>query len=82
MNKYGFDQFNTLFFVKGSKILGRVFYSVCDQRLIDGFVVNGSGRVVRWLSAKGRTIQSGYLYHYATVMIFGLLGFLCWLILG
>lgn len=82
INKYGFDSFNNLVFVKGLKGLGRVFYKLGDQRLIDGFVVNGSGRLVSWFSNKGRLIQSGYLYHYATVMVFGLLGFLCWLILG
>ncbi|BCA96921.1 NADH-quinone oxidoreductase subunit L [Legionella antarctica] len=82
INKYGFDRFNNLVFVKGLKGMGRFFYNIGDQKLIDGFVVNGSGRLVRWFSSKGRTIQSGYLYHYATVMIFGLLGFLCWLILG
>lgn len=82
INKYGFDRFNEFFFVKGSKGLGRVLYQVGDQKIIDGCVVNGSGRFVRWLSTKGRTLQNGYLYHYATVMVFGLLGFLCWLILG
>ncbi|CAM2899600.1 NADH-quinone oxidoreductase chain L [Legionella steigerwaltii] len=82
VNKYGFDAFNNLVFVKGSKGVGTVFYSVGDQKLIDGMVVNGSSRLVRWFSAKGRAIQSGYLYHYAAVMVFGLLGFLCWLILG
>lgn len=81
-DKYGFDSFNNLVFIKGSKGLGRLFYNVGDQKLIDGLVVNGSGRFVRWLSDKGRSIQNGYLYHYATVMIFGLFGFLCWLILG
>lgn len=82
LNKYGFDSFNNLVFVKGLKGLGRAFYSIGDQKLIDGFVVNGSGRLVRWFSNKGRSLQSGYLYHYATVMVFGLLGFLCWLLLG
>ncbi|MCW8387157.1 NADH-quinone oxidoreductase subunit L [Fluoribacter dumoffii] len=82
LNRYGFDAFNNLVFIKGSKGIGSVFYSVGDQTLIDGMVVNGSSRLVRWLSAKGRMIQSGYLYHYATVMVLGLLGFLCWLILG
>ncbi|MFI4918246.1 MAG: NADH-quinone oxidoreductase subunit L [Legionellales bacterium] len=82
INKYGFDGFNELFFVKGFKGIGRVFYSVGDQKMIDGLVVNGSGRLVRWFSNKGRIMQSGYLYHYATVMIFGLLGFLFWLVLG
>lgn len=82
LNKYGFDRFNNVFFVKGSKGLGQLLYTIGDQKLIDGLAVNGSGRLVRWFSAKGRAIQSGYLYHYAAVMVFGLLGFLCWLILG
>lgn len=82
INKYGFDRFNDFVFVKGTKQLGRAFYNMGDQKLIDGMVVNGSGRLVRWFSGKGREVQSGYLYHYATVMVFGLLGFLCWLILG
>lgn len=81
LNKYGFDRFNDLFFVKGSKLLGRLFYNVGDQKMIDGLVVNGSGKLVRWVSSKGRAVQSGYLYHYATVMVLGLFGFLCWLIL-
>lgn len=82
INKYGFDRFNDLFFVKGSRGLGRVFYNLGDQKLIDGLVVNGSVHLVRWFSSKGRTIQDGYVYHYAAVMVFGVLGFLCWLILG
>lgn len=81
LNKYGFDRFNDFFFVKGSKALGRLFYKVGDQKMIDGLVVNGSGKLVRWFSSKGRAVQNGYLYHYATVMVLGLFSFLCWLIL-
>lgn len=81
VNKYGFDKLNQLVFVKGTKGLGRIFYNMGDRKIIDGAVVNGSGRLVRWVSSKGRTFQNGYLYHYATVMVFGLIGFLCWLIL-
>lgn len=81
LNKYGFDRFNDWFFIKGSKLFGRLFYSVGDQKLIDGLVVNGSGKLVQWFSSKGRAVQSGYLYHYATIMVLGLFGFLCWLIL-
>lgn len=81
-DKYGFDRFNDLVFVKGSKGLGNMLYNVGDQKLIDGLVVNGSGKLVRWFSEKGRALQNGYLYQYATVMVLGLFGFLCWLILG
>ena len=44
--------------------------------LIDGLVVNGSARVVAWFSALSRLLQTGYIYHYAFVMIIGVLGFL------
>ncbi len=81
VNKYGFDAFNSLVFIRGSKLLGRLFYQVGDQKLIDGMVVNGTGYTVRWFSQKGRTMQSGYLYHYITVMVLGLFIFLCWLLL-
>lgn len=81
-NKYGFDTFNNFLFVKGTKGLGQLFYKVGDQRLIDGFVVNGSGRLITWLSQLSRGMQSGYLYQYATFMVLGLLALLCWLILG
>lgn len=81
VNKYGFDRFNDFVLVGGSRALGSLFYKIGDQKLIDGFMVNGSGRVVRWISSKSRSAQSGYLYHYAAVMVLGLLGFLCWLVL-
>ncbi|MGQ3888357.1 NADH-quinone oxidoreductase subunit L [Legionella sp. CNM-1927-20] len=82
LNKYGFDTFNDRVFVRGSRALGRLFYRGGDQTLIDGFFVNGTGRMVRWVAGKGRALQSGYLYHYATVMVLGLFVFLCWLLLG
>lgn len=82
LNKYGFDAFNTYVLIPLTKGLGTLFYKVGDQKLIDGFFVNGSGSFVRRLALVGRKVQSGYLYHYAMVMIFGLLGFSCWLILG
>ena len=81
LNKYGFDSFNDHVLVRGSKALGRFFYRSGDQKLIDGMFVNGTGHAVKWLASKGRVIQSGYLYHYIAVMVFGILGFLCWLLL-
>ena len=82
LNKYGFDLFNEKIFVPFTKALGRFFYNFGDQKLIDGLLVNGTGKTVRWLAQKGRVLQSGYLYHYATVMVLSLFCFLCWLLLG
>lgn len=82
LNKYGFDAFNDFVFVRGAKGIGRLLYRLGDQKIIDGLIVNGTARTIRWFASKGRVIQSGYLYHYITVMAFGLFAFLCWLILG
>ena len=75
-NKYGFDAFNQFFFAGGSRQLGKLLWQIGDVKLIDGVLVNGSAASVRWLSSVVRHIQSGYLYHYAFVMIVGLLIFL------
>lgn len=82
MNKFGFDSFNDFFIVGGTRRLGQWLFQFGDRRVIDGAIVNGSGLSVRWLALRSRVIQSGYLYHYATAMVFGLLIFLSWLLLG
>jgi len=80
--KYGFDDFNDSVIVPGSRQLGKAFFDVGDRKIIDGFIVNGSGYSVRWLALRARLSQSGYLYHYATAMVLGLSVFLLWLMLG
>lgn len=82
VHKYGFDDFNDLVIVRGARQLGEFFFGVGEIVIIDGIGANGSGRSVRWLSRRARVMQSGYLYHYAFVMVLGLLGFLMWLMLG
>lgn len=82
VHKYGFDDFNQFVLVRGCRKLGELFYVYTDLKLIDGVFVNGSGRVIRWLSNFSRQAQTGYLYHYAFVMVAGLLVFLGWLLLG
>lgn len=81
MQKYGFDLFNDKVLVPVTKGFGSLFYRTGDQTLIDGFVVNGSAKVIAWASACGRKLQTGYLYHYAMAMVIGLLALLSWLLL-
>jgi hypothetical protein len=75
-NKYGFDRFNEIVFAGGARLIGRVFWKVGDQTLIDGTMVNGTAKMVGFVSKKVRHVQSGYLYHYAFAMILGV-----WLLL-
>ena len=71
-NKYGFDEFNEVVFAGGARMLGRFFWRVTDVRIIDGMMVNGTARLVGWVSRRARKLQSGYVYHYAFAVIAGL----------
>ena len=75
-NKYYMDKFNEVVFAGGARVLGNGLWNIGDKTLIDGFVVNGSAKVVAWFSSLTRLAQTGYIYHYAFVMILGILGFL------
>jgi NADH-quinone oxidoreductase subunit L len=43
-----------------------------DVKIIDGAIVNGSAKLVGFVSSRIRNIQTGYLYSYAFTMIVGL----------
>lgn len=70
-NKYYFDRFNEIVFASGSRCLGSGLWKVGDMTLIDGWVVNGAANLVERFSRQLRRLQTGYIYHYAFGMIFG-----------
>ena len=77
-NKYYFDRFNDWFFAGGSRKVGGALSEVGDRRVIDGFFVNGTAKVVGLAAALVRHLQSGYVYHYAFTMIVGVFALLTW----
>jgi NADH-quinone oxidoreductase subunit L len=81
-NKYGFDQFNDWFFAGGARFLGRGLWKGGDVTVIDGFLVNGVGRVVTWCAGLIRQLQTGYIYHYAFAMLIGVLALMTLFIRG
>jgi NADH-quinone oxidoreductase subunit L len=81
-NKYFLDWFNENVLARGARALGTGLWKVGDRALIDGLLVNGSWKLVGWVSGQVRKFQSGYLYHYALVMILGvfvLMTYFVWL---
>ncbi len=70
--KYGFDEFYQNHIVGTGLKLADFFSSRGDRMLIDGWIVHGSARLVGAVSARLRTVQTGFLYHYAFAMIIGL----------
>jgi NADH-quinone oxidoreductase subunit L len=69
--KYYFDRFNDWFFAGGARGASRLLWKFGDVKLIDGFFVNGSAKVVGMFSGVLRGFQTGYVYHYAFWMIIG-----------
>jgi len=51
-----------------------------DRGVIETGVVNASWKLVGTVSAVVRHLQSGYLYHYALVMIVGVLAFMTYFV--
>ena len=81
-NKYYLDWINENILARGARALGNGLWKVGDRALIDGLLVNGSWKLVGWVSGQVRKFQSGYLYHYALVMILGvfvLMTYFVWL---
>jgi NADH-quinone oxidoreductase subunit L len=71
-NKYYLDWINENILARGARALGTGLWKRGDQMLIDGGIVNGSWKLVGSISEAVRKLQTGYLYHYALVMILGI----------
>jgi len=72
LNKYYVDEIYGFAFADGARWLGRLLWRVGDVKAIDDTAVNGTARMIGWVSSVIRHIQSGYVYHYAFAMILGL----------
>ncbi len=80
VNKYYLDAFNEQVLARGTRFLATILWKRGDQALIDGWLVNGSWRLVGKLSHMARRLQSGFLYHYALLMILGMFGLITWFV--
>jgi len=79
-NKYYLDWFNENILSRGARLLGLGLWKVGDETIIDGLAVNGSAKVVGWVSSLTRLFQTGYLYHYALIMILGVFALMTWFV--
>jgi len=79
-NKYYLDWINENIIARGARGLGLGLWKAGDQAIIDGAVVNGSWKLVGWVAGLVRWVQSGYIYHYALVMILGVFVFMTYFV--
>ena len=54
---------------------------VLDAKGLDGALVNGSGRVTRWLAEQLRRVQTGYVRNYALGLVLGVVLLLAYFLL-
>jgi NADH-quinone oxidoreductase subunit L len=79
-NKYYLDWFNENVLARGARALGMGLWKGGDQGVIETGVVNASWKIVSAFSSFVRGAQSGYLYHYALLMIVGVFGFMTYFV--
>ena len=78
---YGFDMLVERALIPGTRAAARGAADQADARFIDGLLVNGLARTVRWSSGVMRRLQTGLLYHYAFVMVTAICLLIAWVIL-
>jgi NADH-quinone oxidoreductase subunit L len=78
--KYYFDDLWIKGFAAGGRKIGRFLWTKGDEFIIDGLIVNGTAKAVGRFAGILRRVQTGYLYHYAFAMFFGVTLILAWLL--
>jgi NADH-quinone oxidoreductase subunit L len=81
LNKWYFDELYDWVFVRTAFVLGDGLWKSGDGAVIDGLGPDGVSALTRDLARQASRLQSGYLYHYAFVMMIALAAFLAWYLL-
>jgi NADH-quinone oxidoreductase subunit L len=79
--KWYFDELYDAIFVKPAFALGRAFWKLGDIGTIDRFGPNGIAWVVERSAVAAKSIQSGYVYTYALIMLLGLVAAVTYVLL-
>ena len=80
-NKWYFDDFYDLIFVKPAIRLGGFFWERGDRDTIDGFGPDGMSALVYRISGACSRIQTGFVFHYAFAMLIGVVVLVSWYLL-
>ncbi|MBP1850610.1 NADH-quinone oxidoreductase subunit L [Rhizobium halophytocola] len=82
LNKWYFDEIYDFLFVRPSLALGRFLWKKVDVAVIDRYGPDGVAAAVVATTRRATRIQTGYLYHYAFVMLIGIAALITWMMLG
>ncbi|TSE31320.1 NADH-quinone oxidoreductase subunit L [Tepidimonas thermarum] len=79
-NKYYMDWINERLIAPAARGIGMGLWKGGDRGVIEAGIVNLSWKVVGAVAGLVRRVQTGYLYHYAFVMILGVLAFMTYFV--
>ena len=80
LNKYYVDEIYDFLFVRTARQLGMFFFKVGDGAMINGLGPDGVSSMARKASHTLSKLQSGYVYHYAFVMMIAVVGLASYII--
>lgn len=73
LNKWYIDELYDLTVVRGARALGDLFWKIGDIGIIDRFGPNGVAGLAASVSGRLSRFQSGKVFHYAFVMLIGVM---------
>lgn len=74
-NKWYFDEIYEATVVKATRGLGDLFWKIGDKKIIDGLGPDGVSWLARYSARRMSALHTGFLYHYAFVIIGGAIVF-------
>ena len=77
-NKWYFDELYDLLFVRSAKAIGWGLWRGGDVAIIDRFGPDGVALTTLDAAKRVMRLQTGYVYHYAFVMLIGVASLVSW----
>ena len=81
-HKWYFDELYNMIFVQPAFMIGRLFWKGGDVGIIDRFGPDGLSGLVVDVTRQAVKFQTGYVYHYAFVMLIGVTVLITWYLVG
>jgi NADH-quinone oxidoreductase subunit L len=80
-HKWFIDELYEVVFVRPLMCASAFLWKFIDTKIIDGLIPMGSARLSLLFGRVVNYVQTGYIYHYALMMIFGLVVILTYFVI-
>ncbi len=81
-HKWYFDEIYKFVFVKGTALLGDLFWKIGDKKIIDGLGPDGMTGLTKASAGGLSKLHTGYIFHYAFVVLISAVIFVAFVMFG